>query len=205
MRRQSAALMNGRTGQGFAYVNAHCPMPIIPQALQELGNGNVSILDCSRCNHSRPGRLGFGQRLEEHQEPRHQNRVDGAYFRTASGGAGNLGRRWAERSGCPPYFTKPQQRMIGLETNKRTHHCYGAFMAIDNDSLPIHDTGLPPGKREPLSPGRTDLNLDDEPGTDELPDNDGPTPATSDENPANNGVPDIDPDNADTDDLPTSR
>ena len=56
-----------------------------------------------------------------------------------------------------------------------------------------------PGEPDPLSPGRTDVNPDDEPGIDELPDNDGTRPDHADE-PDQSKVPDIDPDNAEMDD-----
>jgi len=64
---------------------------------------------------------------------------------------------------------------------------------------------LPPGTTDPLSPGRTDLNPSDEPGIDELPENEGNTPADGSATPYEEGVPDMDPDNAEMDDQPNPR
>lgn len=63
----------------------------------------------------------------------------------------------------------------------------------------------PPENTDPLSPGRTDLNPSDEPGTDELPDNEGDTPERDSPNPYEEGVPDMDPDNAEMNDQPNPR
>jgi hypothetical protein len=62
-----------------------------------------------------------------------------------------------------------------------------------------------PGEPDPLSPGRTDLNPDDEPGIDELPDNDGARPDQETDEPDQTNVPDIDPDNAEMDEQPNPR
>lgn len=66
-----------------------------------------------------------------------------------------------------------------------------------------HD--LPPVTPPPLSPGRTNLNPSDEPGIDELPDNEGEAPADGSPTPYEEGVPDMDPDNAELDDQPNPR
>lgn len=69
---------------------------------------------------------------------------------------------------------------------------------IGSDSFPAQDT-------DPLSPGRTDLNPSDEPGIDELPDNDGEAPVDEPPTPYEEGIPDMDPDNAEMDDQPNPR
>lgn len=61
-----------------------------------------------------------------------------------------------------------------------------------------------PGTPRPLSPGRTDVNPDREPGIDELPDNDG-TLAQENEAGLHPGLPDLDPDKAEMDDQPNPR
>lgn len=73
-------------------------------------------------------------------------------------------------------------------------------MAIQTQDNPGDHNSFPPADTDPLSPGRTDLNPSDEPGIDELPDNDGDTPTPYEE-----GVPDMDPDNAEMDDQPNPR
>jgi hypothetical protein len=60
-------------------------------------------------------------------------------------------------------------------------------------------SSYPPESTDPLSPGRTDLNPSDEPGIDDLPDNDGDTPEEESPTPYEEGVPDMDPDNAEID------
>lgn len=67
------------------------------------------------------------------------------------------------------------------------------------------NSDLPPASTDPLSPGRTDLNPSDEPGIDQLPANDGDTPADESPTPYEEGVPDMDPDNAEMDDQPNPR
>lgn len=63
-----------------------------------------------------------------------------------------------------------------------------------------------PTSPEPLSPGRTDVNPDREPGIDELPDNEGEIPLdTDDEAPLQEDVPDQDVDSAEMDDAPNPR
>lgn len=68
-----------------------------------------------------------------------------------------------------------------------------------------NNTPLPPEKTDPLSPGRTDLNPSDEPGIDELPNNEGGAPGDESANPYEEGVPDMDPDNAEMDDQANPR
>lgn len=63
-----------------------------------------------------------------------------------------------------------------------------------------------PSSPDPLSPGRTDLNPSDQPGVDELPDNDGAVPLdTDDEAAAQQDMTDVDVDNAEFDDAPNPR
>jgi hypothetical protein len=68
------------------------------------------------------------------------------------------------------------------------------------------DGVLIPGSAPPLSPGRTDVNPDDQPGVDELPGNelDSPRDAT-DDIPIEREAPDIDVDQAERDDTPNPR
>lgn len=68
------------------------------------------------------------------------------------------------------------------------------------------DKTIAPGSPEPLSPGRTTLHPDDEPGVDELPNNEGQTPLDSnDDARLKPGMTDIDTDNAEMDDQPNPR
>ncbi|HCJ30141.1 MAG TPA: hypothetical protein DHV63_12805 [Pseudomonas sp.] len=62
---------------------------------------------------------------------------------------------------------------------------------------------LIPGSAPPLSPGRTDVNPDDQAGVDELPDNELQVP--QDRTPIERETPDIDVDNAEVDDAPNPR
>jgi hypothetical protein len=61
-----------------------------------------------------------------------------------------------------------------------------------------------PGTPRPLSPGRTDVNPDREPGIDELPNNDGELPEESDVG-LDPDLGDLDPDKAEMDDQPNPR
>jgi hypothetical protein len=77
-------------------------------------------------------------------------------------------------------------------------------------SKPLHmtqpsDDQLPRSTRDPLSPGRNDLNPSDEPGIDELLGNDGPEPLGDSPTPYEKGVPDMDPANAEIDDQPNPQ
>lgn len=66
------------------------------------------------------------------------------------------------------------------------------------DPLPTSD--------DPLSPGRTDINPSDQPGVDELPDNEGAIPlGPYDDTPIEKEMDDIDPANAEFDDQPNPR
>lgn len=63
-----------------------------------------------------------------------------------------------------------------------------------------------PTSGDPLSPGRTDINPSDQPGVDELPDNEGEIPLdTDDDTPVETELTDVDPDNAELDDQPNPR
>lgn len=63
-----------------------------------------------------------------------------------------------------------------------------------------------PGSPPPLGSERTDVNPGHEAGVDELPANDGQTPASTDEaQRIRSRVPDIDPDNAERTDAPNPR
>ncbi|OCR26750.1 hypothetical protein AFK24_01085 [Pseudomonas syringae] len=63
-----------------------------------------------------------------------------------------------------------------------------------------------PTSPDPLSPGRTDLNPSDQPGVDELPDNEGAVPLDSDDDAdAQQDMTDVDVDNAEFDDAPNPR
>ncbi|AHL75614.1 hypothetical protein CH92_11065 [Stutzerimonas stutzeri] len=63
-----------------------------------------------------------------------------------------------------------------------------------------------PGSAPPLSPGRTDVNPDDQPGVDELPGNELERPRDgADGVPMERQTPDIDVDNAEMDDAPNPR
>jgi hypothetical protein len=66
-------------------------------------------------------------------------------------------------------------------------------------------SNVPPATPDPLSPGRTDLNPSDEPGIDELPDNDGTLPTDDIDAVDPDDMPDTDPDNAEMDDQPNPR
>jgi hypothetical protein len=71
-------------------------------------------------------------------------------------------------------------------------------MQSDVDPLPASDN--------PLSPGRTDINPSDQPGVDELPDNEGAIPLdTDDDAPVEEEMIDVDLDNAEMDDEPNPR
>jgi hypothetical protein len=63
-----------------------------------------------------------------------------------------------------------------------------------------------PTSPDPLSPSRTDLNPSDQPGVDELPENDGETPVDTDQQAARQqNMPDVDVDNAELDEQPNPR
>jgi hypothetical protein len=63
-----------------------------------------------------------------------------------------------------------------------------------------------PGSPGPLSPGRTDLNPEHEPGIDELPSSDDHVPLDSgDESVVERDMTDVDPDHAERDDQPNPR
>ena len=63
-----------------------------------------------------------------------------------------------------------------------------------------------PTAPDPLSPGRTDLDPSDQPGIDELPDNEGEIPLdTDDDAPVQEEMIDVDVDNAELDDQPNPR
>ncbi|MBA1279193.1 MULTISPECIES: hypothetical protein [Pseudomonadaceae] len=62
-----------------------------------------------------------------------------------------------------------------------------------------------PGSAPPLSPGRTDVNPDDQAGVDELPGNELETPRDGSDVPIERETPDIDVDNAEMDDAPDPR
>lgn len=63
-----------------------------------------------------------------------------------------------------------------------------------------------PGSAPPLSPGRTDVNPDDQAGVDELPNNELGRPRDrADGVPIERKAPDIDVDNAEMDDTPNPR
>ncbi|KFE56804.1 hypothetical protein [Pseudomonas syringae] len=65
---------------------------------------------------------------------------------------------------------------------------------------------LLPTSNDPLSPGRTDVNPSDQPGVDELPNNEGEIPLDSDDDaPVEEELIDVDPDNAEMDDQPNPR
>ncbi|MCQ4310415.1 hypothetical protein NAV33_00675 [Pseudomonas stutzeri] len=65
---------------------------------------------------------------------------------------------------------------------------------------------LIPGSAPPLSPGRTDVNPDDQPGVDELPgDGLGVPRVNGNDNPVERETPDMDVDNAEMDDAPNPR
>lgn len=77
---------------------------------------------------------------------------------------------------------------------------------MSNDPRRQSEENIFPGSPDPLSPGRTDLNPDDEPGVDELPDNEGEIPLDSnDESVVEREMVDMDPDNAERDDQPNPR
>lgn len=68
------------------------------------------------------------------------------------------------------------------------------------------DELIAPGSPRPLSPQRTNWRPDDEPGTDELAGEPGPTPAEAEPDTARDQRPfDIDPDNAERDDQSNPR
>lgn len=68
------------------------------------------------------------------------------------------------------------------------------------------DDGLViPGSAPPLSPGRTDVNPDDQAGVDELPGNELDIPRDRSGDPSEREAPDIDVDNAEMDDAPDPR
>jgi len=79
-------------------------------------------------------------------------------------------------------------------------------MLNSTETITAGGDNLPPETPDPLSPGRTDLNPSDQPGIDELPENDGVTPEDEESpTPYEEGVPDMDPDNAEMDDQPNPR
>lgn len=68
------------------------------------------------------------------------------------------------------------------------------------------DGVLIPGSAPPLSPGRTDVNPDDQAGVDELPGNEPQAPRDRTHGtPTERGTPDIDLDKAEMDDAPNPR
>jgi hypothetical protein len=78
---------------------------------------------------------------------------------------------------------------------------------VNNGAEASDDDGvLIPGSAPPLSPGRTDVNPDDQPGVDELPGDGLEVPrANGSDNPAERETPDIDVDKAEMDDAPNPR
>lgn len=76
-----------------------------------------------------------------------------------------------------------------------------------NAGVPDEDDGvLIPGSAPPLSPGRTDVNPDDQSGVDELPGNEPEIPVDGkDDALVNRETPDVDLDNAEMDDAPNPR
>lgn len=63
-----------------------------------------------------------------------------------------------------------------------------------------------PVSPDPLSPRRTELNPSDRPDADQLPDDDGETPADTDEQAQRQqNMPDVDVDSAEMDDQPNPR
>lgn len=63
-----------------------------------------------------------------------------------------------------------------------------------------------PTSPDPLSPGRTDINPSDQPGVDELSDNEGEIPLDSDDDaPVQEEMSDVDVDNAEMDGVPNPR
>lgn len=76
-----------------------------------------------------------------------------------------------------------------------------------NVSAEGEDDGvLVPGSAPPLSPGRTDVNPDDQAGVDELPNNELEAPRDrQDETSIERETPDMDVDNAEMDDAPNPR
>lgn len=78
-------------------------------------------------------------------------------------------------------------------------------MSINDHDSDDRASSIAPDSTDPLSPGRTDLDPSDEPGIDELPENEGHIPGSEVEDPNEEGVPDIDTDNAELDDAPNPR
>jgi hypothetical protein len=82
----------------------------------------------------------------------------------------------------------------------------GEPRANSNTDIGDDDGVLIPGSAPPLSPGRTDVNPDDQPGVDELPGDGLEVPqANADDTPAERETPDIDVDKAEMDDAPNPR
>lgn len=78
-------------------------------------------------------------------------------------------------------------------------------MSDQKSNNTLDDIRFPPENTDLLSPGRTDLNPSDEPGIDELPDNELDMPKEEPATPYGDGVPDTDLDNAEMDDQPDPR
>ena len=77
---------------------------------------------------------------------------------------------------------------------------HGSAEVSDDDGILI------PGSAPPLSPGRTDVNPDDQPGVDELPGDGLEVPRVNgNDNPGERQTPDIDVDKAEMDDAPNPR
>lgn len=62
-----------------------------------------------------------------------------------------------------------------------------------------------PGNPQPPGPGRVEVNPSDEPGIDELPDNDGELPRDREESENLENLPDTDPDQAERDGVSNPR
>jgi hypothetical protein len=78
-------------------------------------------------------------------------------------------------------------------------------MSASTPETAVSGNGFPPQGTDPLSPGRTDIHPSDQPGIDELPENEGDVAEDEHPTPYEEGVPDMDPDNAEFDDQPNPR
>jgi len=95
-----------------------------------------------------------------------------------------------------------RQTMADQRMPPRAAEQTGSVQMAQADDDGIRVPGSPP----PLGTGRTDVNPADEGGVDELPGNDGKTPASrQDPSVPGGGVPDIDPDQAERDGVPNPR
>lgn len=88
---------------------------------------------------------------------------------------------------------------MSIENQQPLNESRTNAQAEDDDGLVI------PGSAPPLSPGRTDVNPDDQAGVDELPGNERVTPRDELDAPPERGTPDIDVDKAEMDDAPNPR